>query len=96
MNNVSAVYTYDNPKFHYTLPNNILTDAQRQFYDDNGFLVIEKLIPDELLDKCAYVVYFHLLLVLRDDFHYLVIHLPSFLPGNDLSIYVMEKFPKET
>lgn len=53
LNNVAAVYTYDNPQFKYTLPNNILTDEQRQFYDDNGFLVIEKLIPDELLDKFA-------------------------------------------
>lgn len=29
-----------------------LTDAQRDFYEENGFIVIPRLIPEELLDKC--------------------------------------------
>lgn len=52
---MAQVYTYDDPKFQYTLPNHILTDEQCQFYEDNGFLVIKKLVPDQLLDACSYV-----------------------------------------
>jgi phytanoyl-CoA hydroxylase len=29
----------------------MLNRAQRLFYEENGFLVIPKLVPDELLDK---------------------------------------------
>ncbi|XP_068962520.1 phytanoyl-CoA dioxygenase, peroxisomal-like [Petaurus breviceps papuanus] len=33
-------------KFQYTLDNNVLTLEQRQFYEDNGFLVIKKLVSE--------------------------------------------------
>ena len=29
-----------------------LTLRQRQFYEENGFLVIPKLVPEDLLDHC--------------------------------------------
>ncbi|XP_074124725.1 phytanoyl-CoA dioxygenase, peroxisomal [Sminthopsis crassicaudata] len=34
------------PKFQYTLDNNVLTLEQRQFYEDNGFLLIKNLVSD--------------------------------------------------
>ena len=36
-------YTTDNPR---------LTLRQRQFYEENGFVVIPKLVPEDLLDHC--------------------------------------------
>ena len=30
----------------------LLNDAQRDFYEKNGFIVIPKLIPHDLLDEC--------------------------------------------
>ncbi|XP_020855416.1 phytanoyl-CoA dioxygenase, peroxisomal [Phascolarctos cinereus] len=33
-------------KFQYTVDNNVLTLEQRQFYEDNGFLVIKKLVSE--------------------------------------------------
>ncbi|XP_072509365.1 phytanoyl-CoA dioxygenase, peroxisomal [Notamacropus eugenii] len=33
-------------KFQYTLNNNVLTLEQRQFYEDNGFLVVKNLVSD--------------------------------------------------
>ncbi|KAM4039179.1 phytanoyl-CoA dioxygenase, peroxisomal [Anomaloglossus baeobatrachus] len=38
------------PRFHYTLDNDRLTTEQRQFYEDNGFLVIKNLVSHEDLD----------------------------------------------
>ena len=38
--------------FKYTLPTRLLTHEQRTFYERNGFLVIPKLVPDQLLDRC--------------------------------------------
>jgi len=38
--------------FRYTLDNPVLTLEQRQFYEDNGFLVIRHLIEPGLLDLC--------------------------------------------
>ena len=32
--------------------NGILNERQRQFYEENGFLVIPKLISDEIIDDC--------------------------------------------
>ncbi|KAK9729163.1 Phytanoyl-CoA dioxygenase (PhyH) [Popillia japonica] len=39
-------------KFKYTKNSAFLTDEQRQFYEDNGFIVFKKLISDEILDQC--------------------------------------------
>ncbi|CAG5120202.1 unnamed protein product [Candidula unifasciata] len=37
--------------FKYTVDNRKLTFQQRQFYEDNGFLVIKKLVPSDKLQK---------------------------------------------
>ena len=42
------VFTASN--FRYTLNNTFLTSSQRQFYEDNGFLIIRRLIPQEQLE----------------------------------------------
>ncbi|KAK7823892.1 hypothetical protein U0070_020563 [Myodes glareolus] len=40
------------PAFNkYTLDNNVLSLEQRQFYEENGFLVIKKLISDEDIER---------------------------------------------
>jgi len=39
------------PLYRYTRDNTLLTPLQRQFYEDNGFLVIKKLVPEQLLDR---------------------------------------------
>ncbi|XP_055882542.1 phytanoyl-CoA dioxygenase, peroxisomal-like [Biomphalaria glabrata] len=44
-NNVSGVST----PFRFTVDNNKLTQQQRQFYEENGFLVIKKLVSPEKL-----------------------------------------------
>lgn len=36
--------------FRFTLDNTFLTLSQRQFYEDNGFLVIRRLVPQEQLE----------------------------------------------
>ncbi|XP_073407373.1 phytanoyl-CoA dioxygenase, peroxisomal [Dendrobates tinctorius] len=38
------------PTFRFTLNNDLLTTEQRQFYEDNGFLVIKNLVSHEDLD----------------------------------------------
>ncbi|KAE8745082.1 hypothetical protein FOCC_FOCC008258 [Frankliniella occidentalis] len=38
--------------FRYTVDNSLLSPDQRKFYDENGFIVIPKLIGDDLLDEC--------------------------------------------
>lgn len=38
----------------YTLDNNVLSLEQRQFYEENGFLVIKKLISDEDIERFRY------------------------------------------
>ena len=47
-------YYHPKPKkeFEYTTNNPRLTLKQRTFYEKNGFLVIPKLVPDDLLDHC--------------------------------------------
>ncbi|NXL29151.1 PAHX protein, partial [Glaucidium brasilianum] len=35
----------------YTLDNNILTAEQRQFYEDNGYLLIKMLVSDEDIER---------------------------------------------
>lgn len=39
-------------RFQYTVDNPRLSSKQREFYEENGFLVIPKLVPDQLLDRC--------------------------------------------
>ena len=36
--------------YRFTLDNAFLTSSQRQFYEDNGFLVIRRLVPQEQLE----------------------------------------------
>nr|XP_009920675.1 PREDICTED: phytanoyl-CoA dioxygenase, peroxisomal-like [Haliaeetus albicilla] len=36
---------------HYTLDNDVLTTEQRQFYEDNGYLVVKKLVSDEDIER---------------------------------------------
>lgn len=52
----SSKLSYYHPKpkktFEFTLNTPRLTLKQRQFYEENGFLVIPKLVPDDLLDHC--------------------------------------------
>ncbi|KGL77002.1 Phytanoyl-CoA dioxygenase, peroxisomal, partial [Tinamus guttatus] len=38
-------------RFRYTLNNNLLTTEQRQFYEENGYLVIRKLVSDEDIER---------------------------------------------
>ncbi|KAK4874478.1 hypothetical protein RN001_013838 [Aquatica leii] len=38
--------------FQYTKNGNFLTENQRKFYEDNGFLVIPKLVDNHLLENC--------------------------------------------
>lgn len=40
------------PRFRYTLDNPLLSLEQRQFYEDNGFLVVPRLVSSQLLDAC--------------------------------------------
>ncbi|NXW12273.1 PAHX protein, partial [Circaetus pectoralis] len=35
----------------YTLDNDVLTTEQRQFYEDNGYLLIKKLTSDEDIER---------------------------------------------
>ncbi|KFV71767.1 Phytanoyl-CoA dioxygenase, peroxisomal, partial [Struthio camelus australis] len=35
----------------YTLDNDVLTTEQRQFYEENGYLVIKKLVSDEDIER---------------------------------------------
>jgi len=39
-------------KFKYTLNNPLLSQSQRKFFEDYGYLVIPHLIEDDLLDEC--------------------------------------------
>ncbi|XP_054255439.1 phytanoyl-CoA dioxygenase, peroxisomal isoform X2 [Indicator indicator] len=38
-------------QFRYTLDNDVLTEEQRQFYEDNGYLLIKKLVSDEDIER---------------------------------------------
>jgi hypothetical protein len=48
----AAAHQLIDDNFKYTLPTNLLSHEQRAFYEKNGFLVIPKLVPDQLLDRC--------------------------------------------
>ncbi|NP_001280355.1 uncharacterized protein LOC100165994 [Acyrthosiphon pisum] len=39
--------------YKYSVSDSVLTREQRDFYEINGYLVIPKLIPDYLLDRCC-------------------------------------------
>ena len=39
-------------QFQYTLNNPLLSAQQRAFYEDQGYIVIPKLVEDRLLDEC--------------------------------------------
>lgn len=39
--------------FRYTINNHLLSQSQRKFYEENGYLVIPHLIEDELLEECC-------------------------------------------
>jgi hypothetical protein len=39
-------------KFRYTLNNPLLSQSQRKFFEDNGYIVIPRLIEDDVLDAC--------------------------------------------
>ncbi|XP_042236548.1 phytanoyl-CoA dioxygenase, peroxisomal-like [Homarus americanus] len=43
--------TSDDVGYQYTLNNSRLALAQRAFYEENGFLVIPNLVPDDKIDK---------------------------------------------
>lgn len=38
--------------YKYSVSDSSLTNEQRDFYEANGYLVIPKLVPDYLLDRC--------------------------------------------
>jgi len=40
-----------NDGYEYTVPNDVLTKEQRDFYEKNGYIVFKKLIPQEDLDR---------------------------------------------
>uniref|UniRef100_A0A224XTP9 phytanoyl-CoA dioxygenase n=1 Tax=Panstrongylus lignarius TaxID=156445 RepID=A0A224XTP9_9HEMI len=40
-------------EFRFTLDNPLLNYEQRRFYEENGYIVIPKLIEDSLLDECC-------------------------------------------
>lgn len=44
--------SYGPSKFRYSLDNPLLTLEQRQFYEENGFIVIRNLVEPALLDAC--------------------------------------------
>jgi phytanoyl-CoA hydroxylase len=51
----SASTATKKPAFRYTIDamaEGKLTPRQREFYEENGFLVIPNLVPDDLLDAC--------------------------------------------
>jgi len=39
-------------RFRYTMDNTLLSLEQRQFYEENGYLVVRKLVDSKLLDAC--------------------------------------------
>uniref|UniRef100_A0A8C0BY45 phytanoyl-CoA dioxygenase n=1 Tax=Buteo japonicus TaxID=224669 RepID=A0A8C0BY45_9AVES len=43
----SSTLDVEEPEWPYTLDNNVLTTEQRQFYEDNGYLLVKKLTSDE-------------------------------------------------
>jgi len=56
MQKTQPVNGYAAPNYQYTLEDSRkkLTDEQRKFYEENGFLVIKKLVPLTELEKYRY------------------------------------------
>lgn len=50
LNETANPFSFEYPDFKFTLPNPLLSNEERQFYEDNGYLLIKNLIPHELLD----------------------------------------------
>ncbi|XP_077985786.1 phytanoyl-CoA dioxygenase, peroxisomal-like [Glandiceps talaboti] len=48
---VTTFSTSSSAPIQYVLDNDVLTDEQADFYSENGFLIIRKLVPQEKLDK---------------------------------------------
>ncbi|XP_062578730.1 phytanoyl-CoA dioxygenase, peroxisomal-like [Saccostrea cucullata] len=73
------------PTFRYTLDNAILSDEQRQFYEDNGYIVIKNLVSKEKLDLyreefekiCRKEIVVPMLTIMRD----VAIARSEFVPG---------------
>lgn len=72
----------------------MLSKAQRQFYDDNGFLLIRSLIPNELLDVCMYVTAVQKIIPSKNK-NFMIIYELMILV-NDLLIYAMAEYLEET
>ena len=49
---VQGYRSYGPSNFRYTLDNPLLTLEQRQFYEENGFIVIRNLVEPALIDAC--------------------------------------------
>ncbi|XP_041113634.1 phytanoyl-CoA dioxygenase, peroxisomal [Polyodon spathula] len=48
----TQVAAYSRPvEFRYTMDNDVLTPEQRLFYEENGFLIIKNLVPDEAIER---------------------------------------------
>ncbi|KAF5293665.1 hypothetical protein FQA39_LY03150 [Lamprigera yunnana] len=45
-------------KYFYTKDSVFLTDEQRQFYEDNGYIIIKNLVDAKLLDECSVGLYY--------------------------------------
>nr|AFK11165.1 Phytanoyl-CoA dioxygenase, peroxisomal precursor [Callorhinchus milii] len=64
-------------KLHYTLEDGILSPQQRQFYEENGFLLIKNLVSEENLD------------LFRDEFEKICrkeFHVPGLMVMRDVAI----------
>lgn len=44
--------------FKYTVGNSVLTNEQRKFYEENGYIIFRHLVSDELIEECRYVFQF--------------------------------------
>lgn len=41
--------------YKYSVRNSILSDEQRKFYEENGYIVFRHLVDEELLEECRWV-----------------------------------------
>lgn len=48
----SVLNNGNNCEYKYSISDLALTRKQRDFYEINGYLVVPKLVPDYLLDRC--------------------------------------------
>lgn len=92
-NNTSFYYSFEYRDFQFSYPSSLLSKAQRQFYDDNGFLLIRSLIPNELLDVCMYVTAVQN--IIRSINKIFMIIYKIIILVNDLLIYAMAKCLEE-